>query len=69
MYYCFISFFGYIKEDEVELIYDPETPCERVGQATVMKDPPKLLWYAIGFDWYHNPINATFKSGILYFLG
>ena len=24
------------------------------------------MWSSIGFDWYHNPINATFKSGILY---
>ena len=55
----------YIKDLEVELIYNPDVPCERVGQATVL-DPPKLLWSSIGFDWYHNPINATFKSGILY---
>ena len=55
----------YKKELEVELIYNPDVPCERVGQATVL-DPPKLLWSSIGFDWYHNPINATFKSGILY---
>ena len=55
----------YIKDLEVELIYNPDVPCERVGQATVL-DPPKLLWASIGFDWYHNPINATFKSGILY---
>ena len=54
-----------IKDLEVELIYNPDVPCERVGQATVL-DPPKLLWSSIGFDWYHNPINATFKSGILY---
>ena len=55
----------YKKDLEVELIYNPDVPCERVGQATVL-DPPKLLWSSIGFDWYHNPINATFKSGILY---
>ena len=55
----------YIKDLEVELIYNPDVPCERVGQATVL-DPPKLLWSATGFDWYHNPIHATFKSGILY---
>jgi tryptophan halogenase len=55
----------YKKELEVELIYNPDIPCERVGQASVL-DPPKLLWAATGFNWYHNPIHATFKSGILY---
>ena len=52
-------------EYEVELIYNPEISPERVGQATVL-DPPKLLWAALGFNWYNNPIHATFKSGILY---
>ena len=31
----------YKKELEVELIYNPDVPCERVGQASVL-DPPKL---------------------------
>jgi len=58
---------GWIYKDiyEVELIYNPEILPERVGQATVL-DPPKLLWAALGFNWYNNPIHATFKSGILY---
>ena len=55
----------YKKVLEVELIYNPDVPCERVGQASVL-DPPKLLWAATGFNWYNNPIHATFKSGILY---
>ena len=55
----------YKKDLEVELIYNPDIPCERVGQASVL-DPPKLLWSASGFNWYNNPIHATFKSGILY---
>ena len=55
----------YKKELEVELIYNPDVPCERVGQASVL-DPPKLLWAATGFNSYNNPIHATFKSGILY---
>jgi len=50
---------------EVDLIYNPEISPERVGQATLL-DPPRMLWSATGFDWYHNQINATFKSGILY---
>ena len=55
----------YKKDLEVELIYNPDVPCERVGQASVL-DPPKLLWSATGFNWYNNPILSTFKSGILY---
>ena len=47
------------------LIYNPEIPPERVGQATVL-DPPKMLWASSGFNWYNNPIHATMKSGILY---
>ena len=53
------------KDIEVELIYNPEILPERVGQATLL-NPPGLLWAATGFDWYHNPIHATMKSGILY---
>ena len=33
---------------EVELIYNPEIPPERVGQATLL-DPPGLLWAATDF--------------------
>lgn len=50
---------------EVELVYDPSLPPERVGQATLL-DAPNLLWGSTGFDWYNNNIHATFKSGILY---
>ena len=50
---------------EVELIYNPESSPEIVGQATVV-DAPSLLWAATDFNWYDNPIHATFKSGILY---
>ena len=53
------------KDFEIELIYDPEIPPERVGQATVL-EPPAILWAAIGFNWYKNNMNATFKTGILY---
>ena len=58
-------YFGWYGQHEVDLIYNPEIPPERVGQATLL-DPPRMLWNATGFDWYHNQINATFKSGILY---
>jgi len=53
------------KDVEVELIYNPEDQPERVGQATTL-DAPHILWAACGFDWYHNNIHATFKTGILY---
>ena len=55
----------YVKGIEVDLIYNPKIPPERVGQATIL-DPPKMLWNALRFNWYDNPIHATFKSGILY---
>ena len=58
-------FLDHVLNSEVELIYDPLIPCERVGQATLLT-PPKLLFQATGFNWYDNPIHATFKSGILY---
>jgi len=50
---------------EIELIYDPQIPPEKVGQATLL-DVPALLWKALGINWYDNPINATNKLGILY---
>ena len=53
------------KDIEVELIYNPDAPPERVGQAT-LTDAPHILWAATGFNWYYNKIHATFKSGILY---
>ena len=56
---------GKEKNIEVELIYDPTIPPERVGQATLL-DPPRILWNTTGFDWYNNNMHATFKSGILY---
>ena len=64
---CFTALYlaWHRKDIEVELIYNPEVLPERVGQATLL-NPPGLLWAATGFDWYHNPIHATMKSGILY---
>lgn len=67
---CFtaLHFAWYLRnypEHEVELIYNPEIPPEVVGQASLL-DPPRMLWSATSFNWYDNPIHATFKSGILY---
>lgn len=50
---------------DIELIYDKNILPEKVGQGTLL-DPPKLLWSALGIDWYNNPIDATPKAGILY---
>ena len=61
--YC--GWYGRQSEYEVELIYNQEIPPEKGGQATIL-EPPALLWASTGFNWYHNKINATFKSGILY---
>jgi len=66
---CFTALYcawkGRQTNSEVELIYNPEIPPEKVGQATVL-EPPGLLWATTGFNWYNNNINATMKSGILY---
>ena len=58
-------FLNHVIGAEVELIYDPTIPCERVGQATIL-DAPKILYETIGFTWDNNPIHATFKSGVVY---
>ena len=50
---------------EVELIHDNNIPPETVGQGTLLTIP-LLLWEALRVDWYHNPIDATPKTGILY---
>ena len=50
---------------EIELVHNPEIKPEPVGQASLIEQP-QLLFAATGFNWYNNPIHATFKSGILY---
>lgn len=67
---CFtaLHFAYYTKEMddvEVELIYDPAIPTEKVGQATLL-EPPSLLWLALGSNFYSNEIESTIKSGILF---
>tara|TARA_B100001113_G_scaffold349104_1_gene343997 strand:+ start:89 stop:1198 length:1110 start_codon:yes stop_codon:yes gene_type:complete len=61
----YYGWYGKALDIEVDLIYNPEILPEPVGQATLL-DPPKILWNALGFNWYNNNINATMKSGILY---
>ena len=55
----------YLKNYKVELIYDPDVPPEKVGQASIL-EAPDLLWKALGTNWYRNEIQATNKLGILY---
>ena len=52
-------------DTEIELIHTDSIPAEPVGQGT-LQEPPELFWSALGFNWWNNPIHATFKSGILY---
>ena len=53
------------RKDYVELIHDKDILPEKVGQGTLL-DPPRILWAALGINWYDNPIDATLKAGILY---
>ena len=66
---CFtaLHYGWYLRETsiEVELIHNPATSPEPVGQATVL-DPPKLLYGTLGFDWANNKIHATPKTGLVY---
>ena len=64
---CFtaLHFSYYLPDYTVELIYDPDVPPEKVGQASLL-EAPELLWKALGINWYDNPINATNKLVILY---
>ena len=42
------AWFGRKENVEVELIYNPKIPVERVGQATLL-NPPAILWGSTGF--------------------
>ena len=53
------------KDVDIEVYYDPNTPIEKVGQGSLVNFVG-LLADVLGINWYSNPIDATFKSGILY---
>ena len=40
-------------------------PIEKVGQGSLVNFT-SLLTEVLGINWYDNPIDATFKTGILY---
>ena len=53
-------------DNEISIYHNPdEHPIERVGQGTVISITD-LISSTLGIDWYDNPIDATFKTGILY---
>ena len=50
---------------DIVIYHDPTIPIERVGQGTVVS-PTELIANVLDIDWHNNPIDATFKSGVLY---
>jgi len=50
---------------EIEIYHDPSIPIEKVGQG-VQLDSTDVIFDVLEMDWYENPIDATFKTGILY---
>tara|TARA_B100000287_G_scaffold398115_1_gene415250 strand:+ start:4231 stop:5310 length:1080 start_codon:yes stop_codon:yes gene_type:complete len=51
---------------EISIYHSPSThPIEKVGQGTI-SPVVELVGKVLGIDWYNNPIDATFKNGILY---
>ena len=53
-------------DNEIVIYHSPEQhPIERVGQGTTLP-PIRLIQNQLRLNWYNNPIDATFKSGILY---
>ena len=53
-------------ECEISIYHSPDKhPIERVGQGTI-SPIVELISKVLDIDWYNNPIDATFKNGILY---
>ena len=53
-------------DNEIVIYHNPdEHPIERVGQGTLFSITD-LISSTLGINWYDNPIDATFKTGILY---
>tara|TARA_B100000925_G_scaffold116400_1_gene86339 strand:+ start:9460 stop:10545 length:1086 start_codon:yes stop_codon:yes gene_type:complete len=51
---------------EIDIYHSPHYhPIEKVGQGTTIQIP-KLISSVLDINWYHNPIGATIKTGILY---
>ena len=56
----------YLGKFEISIYHSPnEHPIERVGQGTI-SPVVELIGKVLNIDWYNNPIDATFKNGILY---
>ena len=59
--------FAHYTNEQIELVYDSNTPTEYVGQASVL-ELPNLLWETLDVDLYNNPFYAnanTLRSFIL----
>ncbi len=51
---------------DISIYHSPEEhPIERVGQGTV-PGVVKLIGNTLDFSWYKNPIDSTYKTGIMY---
>ena len=59
------GFLNSAQDVEIEVYYDPNVPIEKVGQGSLINFVG-LLSDVLGMNWYDNPIDATFKTGILY---
>jgi hypothetical protein len=51
--------------DEIEIYHDPSVPIEKVGLGSQL-NVTDIIFDVLEMDWYENPIDATFKTGILY---
>ena len=62
-----LHYYKYLEIDnEIVIYHSPEQhPIERVGQGTLFSITD-LISSTLGINWYDNPIDATFKTGILY---
>ncbi len=55
-----------VDDYQIDIYHSPEEhPIERVGQGTI-NTPIELIFAELGLNWYNNPIDPTFKGGILY---
>tara|TARA_B100000287_G_scaffold101041_1_gene93197 strand:+ start:801 stop:1868 length:1068 start_codon:yes stop_codon:yes gene_type:complete len=53
-------------DNEIVIYHSPEQhPIERVGQGTV-STPLELISATLDINWYDNPIDLTYKAGVLY---
>lgn len=59
------NYFGSNVFDEISIYHSNEEDIMRVGQGSVLP-PTGLIGNALGITWDNNPIDATYKNGIMY---